>query len=459
MPRRKKAVPEQPKGAERRNDKVPARLLGMKDFVGPECRYLEFVISKAAEFAKIYNFTPIKTPVMESVDLYKKAPRKSTGKEFYHVDGEGDKGILRPEITQGIVRSFLENNMAEAGLPVRLFSIGPIFRHEKLQTGHYRESTQFNLEIIGDRRPLAEALLIAAANQFFGELGVKVQVQVNSLGSSDCRRDYNNKLMAFYRERGRRSKLCNACKNCMGKNALSLLDCQEEGCLKLAAEAPQIADFLSVESREHFAKTLEFLDELGIDYNFNPHLVRGLSYYNDTVFEFWPINEEGKASGRVALGGGGRYDGLVISMGGPETPALGLALGIERTLARIKDRQGLIYPPEKDIVFIAQLGDQAKVKSMHLFEDLRKSGFNVRQSFASDSLRTQLEEAATMGAKTSLILGKKEIMDGTILMRDMDSGAQETVVYKKLKDRLGRKDKVVEKKININHRKEGGLYG
>jgi len=458
MPRRKKNPSEMTKLPEKRNEKILPRLLGMKDLVGLECRYFDFVADKAWEFAKLYSFSPIKTPILESFDLYKKSTRKSTGKEFYFVEGDkNEKVTMRPEITQGVVRAYLENNLGESGQPVRLFSLGPIFRHEKLQTGRYRESTQANLEIIGDNRPLAEALLIAAVHNFFEELQIKTQVQINSLGSLECRREYCNKLAAFYKERGRRSKLCHYCKNNLGKNCLSLLDCKEESCVKLSEEAPQIADYLSPESREHFAKTLEFLDELNINYNFNPYLVRGLSYYNDTVFEFWPINEDGAPLSKVSLAGGGRYDSLVENLGGQPTPAVGLAIGLERTVARVKDKHLLINKPEEDIVFIAQLGDQAKIKSLQLFEDLRQAGFNVRQSFASDSLKLQLEEALAIRAKTCLILGKKEIMDGTILMRDVDSGAQETVVFKKIKERLAKKDKLIEKKVN--NRKEGGLYG
>ena len=197
-------------------------------------------------------------------------------------------------------------------------------------------------------------------------------------------------------------------------------------------------------------------------------MVRSLNYYNDTVFEFWPVNDDGSTPvGKLALAGGGRYDSLVENLGGAPTPAAGIAIGLERTMSRIKDKHLLTNPAEEDIVFIAQLGDQAKLKALQLFEELRRAGFNVRQAFTSDSLKQQLEEALNMKAKTSLILGKKEIMDGTILMRDMDSGAQETVVYKKIKERLERREKVVERKLRSNntnlinkdnHRKEG-VYG
>lgn len=459
MPRRKKVMPETAvKKPERRSEKITPRLLGMKDVVAMEQVCHEHVINKALNLAKLYSFAAIKTPILESFDLYKKSTRKNSDKEFYFVEGEkSEKVVLRPELTQGVVRAYLENNLGESGLPSRLFSLGSIFRHEKLQSGRYRESTQFNLEIIGEKKAMAEAILITIAHNFFEELQINSQLQINSIGTAECRKEYEKKLLAFYKERGRRSKLCNSCKNNLGKNCLSLLDCKEEACVKLREEAPQIADHLSDESREHFTKTLEFLDELNINYNFNPYLVRGLNYYNDTVFEFWPIGEDGGVQGKMALGGGGRYDSLVENMGGASTPAVGLALGIERAVSRLKDKHLLANPAEEDIVFIAQLGDQAKLRALQLFQELRRAGFNVRQSFASDSLKIQLEEAVAMKAKTSLILGKKEIMDGTILMRDMDSSAQEVVVYKKIKERLARKDKLIEKRLN--NRKEGGLYG
>lgn len=459
MPRQKKvSTSGGAKKSEERGGKITSRLLGMKDILGLEHVCYDFVSNKALDLAKAYSFFPVKTPIIENSDLYKKSTRNNIEREFYSVEGEkSERMVLRPELTQGILRAYLENKLNENALPARLFSLGPIFRREKLQSGRYRESTQFDLEIIGEKNPMAEAILISIAHNFFEELGIATQVQVNSIGSAECRREYCNKLTAFYKERGRRSKLCNSCKNNLGKNSLGLLDCKEDACVKLREEAPQIADYLSDESREYFTKTLEFLDELNIGYNFNPYLVRGLSYYNDTVFEFWPLNDDGSVQGKLSLAGGGRYDSLIDNMGGQSTPAIGLAIGVERTMSRIKDKHILANPKEEDIVFIAQLGEQAKLKALQLFQELRKTGFNVRQSFVSDSLKVQLEEASSIKARTCLILGKKEIMDGTILMRDMDSGAQEVVVYKKIKERLAKKDKIVEKRLNI--RKEGGLYG
>ena len=242
--------------------------------------------------------------------------------------------------------------------------------------------------------------------------------------------------------------MCNNCKKNIATQVLALLDCKEEACQEILSEAPQIADYLSDESRSHFAKVLEYLDELNIPYNFNPYLVRGLSYYNDTVFEFWPMSEDGNLQAKLALAGGGRYDSLVENLGGRPTPAVGIAIGLERLLAKAKDKMLIPDNPE-EMIFLAQLGDQAKIKSLALFEELRLEGFNIRQSFSTDSLKLQMEEAVRLQAKVSLILGKKEVMDETILLRDMESGVQETVAFKKIKEKL-------RKKVN---RKEGVIYG
>ena len=438
------------KKIEKKSSKTPLRVAGVKDFFGLEGEVFSLITAKATNFANLYSFKEVRVPVLESFDLYKKSSRRNNDREFYFVEGDkGEKQVLRPEITQGIIRAYLENMSPDNVGSARLFSLGPVFRREKPQGGNYREFMQADFEIIGDKKPLTEAILIAAVVNLFKELNIKVQVQINSLGDLVCKKEYSNKLANFFKERGKKTKLCNHCKNDLGKNSLNLLDCKDENCLKLRDEAPQIADFLSTESRDHFTKTLEFLDELEVDYNFSPYLVRGLNYYNDTVFEFWPVSDDGQIIGKNSLAAGGRYDYLIESFGGPSTSAVGLAIGIERTASRIKDKSALINKEKDDIIFIAQLGDPAKIKSLQLFEDLRHSGFCVKQSLSSDSLKGQLEDAVTMGAKTCLILGKKEIMDGTVLMRDMDSGAQETVIYKKIKDRLEKVNKIVEKKIKI----------
>ncbi len=434
---------------ERKSGKKINRLLGMKDVLPSEHYYFSILLDKARELAELYSFSAIKTPIMENLNLYKKSTRSGSDRDFYNIEAEkNETAVLRPELTQGIIRSYFENNLDENEEVARLFSIGPIFRQEKLQSGRYRESTQFNLEIIGESKPMAEALLISLISNFLKELNIPAQVQVNSLGDTDCRKEYNSKLLKFCKERGKRSKLCGNCKKSLTKNLLALFDCKNDECLEIMSQAPQIADHLSEESQKHFKKVLEYLDDLNIDYNFNPYLVRGLSYYNDTVFEFWPLNEKGEAQGKLALAGGGRFDSLTNNLGGRYLPAVGIALGLERVMTKAKDSLKP-KPREEDLIFLAQLGEQAKIKSILLFEELRKEGFLVRQSFTADSLKLQVEEASRLEAKVTLIMGKKEVMDETIIMRDMESGVQEIIAYKKIKDKL-------KKKIN---RKEGGFYG
>jgi len=441
------------KGAEEKEKKANvlfSRLKGMKDILFDEYKYWDLVIKKASELAKAYGFRRIETPILENTKLYERSTGKGSDivtKEMYtFVDKNGEKISLRPEATPSLVRTYIEHGMFNLPQPVKMFWLGPIFRHEKPQAGRYRQSYQFDLEIFGEEAPVADVLLILIAYNFFCELQVNVQIQINSIGCEECRKEYLAKLVEFYKERGQRSKLCNDCKKRLLKNPLRLLDCKEGKCLEAREEAPQIVDYLCDDCREHFIKVLEYLDELDINYNLNPYLVRGLDYYNRTVFEIWAAEEEGGAQGKLALGGGGRYDGLVKYMGGRPTPASGFGIGIERTVTKIREKNIPLKGEEGDIIFLAQLGEQARRKIFVLFEELRRAGFKIRQSFTKDSLKAQLEEADRIGAKFSLILGQKEVMDGTILFRDMDSGIQEIITQKKLKEEI-------EKKLNLNKEK------
>jgi histidyl-tRNA synthetase len=421
------------------------RLRGMKDVIFDENKYWDLVINKASALAEIYGFKKIQTPILEQLDLY----RKSTGetsdivsKEMYSfIDKNGEKVAMRPEITPSLVRAYIENGMLNMPHPVKMYSYGPIFRHEKPQAGRYRQSHQFDMEIFGENSPVADFLLMLIAYNLFNELQIPVELQVNNIGCKECRGEYVKKLSSYYKERGNRSRLCNDCKRRLEKNPLRLLDCKEEGCIALKDGAPPIVDFLCDDCKKKFTRVLEYLDEMSIPYNLNLSLVRGLDYYTGTVFEITAKEEEGKNNGQLSLGGGGRYDTLVEFFGGRPTPTCGMAIGIERTVARIKTAGIPLEKEEKNIIFIAQLGDVARRKAMTLFEELRKSGLHVKQAFTRDSLKDQLEAANAMGAKLALILGQKEMNDKTIMLRDMESGNQEIIDYKKVKTE-------VEKRIN-----------
>lgn len=438
MPRKKKIqniVENKDKPVRKKIQKF-SRLRGMKDILFDEYKYWDLVLKKANDLAKFYGFQRIETPVLENLDLYERSTGKATDivtKEMYAFqDRNGEKIALRPEATPGIVRSYIEHGMFNLPQPIKMFWVGSCFRHDRPQSGRYRQFNQFDLEIFGEEGPIADVLLILIAYNFFRELQIDVQVQINSIGCQECRREYMEKLVEFYKERGKRAKMCNDCKKRLLKNPLRLLDCKETGCLEIREDAPQIVDYLCDNCKNHFIKVLEYLDEMDIPYSLNPYLVRGLDYYNRTVFEFWSVDDEDDKKGQSSLGGGGRYDGLVEHMGGRETPACGFGLGIERTVMKIKEKNIPIKKDEKNIIFIAQLGDQAKRKAFKLFEELRKSGHNARQMFTKDNLKAQLEEANRLGARFTLIMGQKEIMDETILFRDMESGIQEVVDYKRI---------------------------
>lgn len=441
-----------------------SRLRGMRDILFDEYRYWELVTKKASDLAALYGFQAIETPVLEKAELYERSSGKNTdivSKEMYSfIDKSGDKVALRPEATPGLVRAYIEHGMFNLPQPVKFFWLGPLFRHEKPQSGRYRQHTQFDLEMFGEPAPVADAQLILIAYNFFRELQISVQIQVNSLGCKDCRVDYVSKLVDFYKERGKRAKLCVDCKKRFLTNPLRLLDCKEEECVRVREEAPQIVDSLCNDCRDHLIKVLEYLDELDIPYNLNPFLVRGLDYYNRTVFEVTAIddnsnsNEEGgaepdqakvkeggedKDKRQSSLGGGGRYDKLVEIMGGRPTPACGFGIGIERVILKIKEKNIPLKKDHEDFIFLAQLGEQAKRKTFILFEEMRKAGYRVRQAFTKDSLKVQLEEANRIGAKYSLILGQKELLDGTIIIRDMESGTQEVIDYKKINSELNKR--------------------
>ena len=447
-----------------KRERIYTRLRGMKDVLFDEYRYFDLVYNKAKDLAEFYGFRRLETPLLERAELYERATGKTTdivSKEMYvFADKNGDRVAMRPELTPSMVRAYIEHGMFNLPQPIKMFMLGPNFRHEKPQAGRQRQHHQFGVEMFGEEKPSADAQVILIAYNFFKELQIDVQIQINSIGCKECRAEYEKKLVEFYNERGKRSKLCLDCKKRIKKNPLRLLDCKELSCVAVRQDAPQIVDFLCEPCKNHFIKVLEFLDELNVPYHLNPYLVRGLDYYNRTVFEVWPVAseapsaepEEGKAEPderpgelprQSALGGGGRYDGLVEYMGGRPTPGLGFGLGIERTVAKIKEKNIPLKKNGELVIFIAQLGDASKRKAMVLFEDLRRAGFYVRQAFTKDSLKVQLEEANRLEAKFALILGQKEVMDGTILIRDMESGIQEVIDFNKIKGDLSKR--IIEK--------------
>jgi len=449
MPRKKKSDGQKtdsspielPKMKER-----PQLVKGMKDILPADQSYWEHIRATIRLITGLYSFERIDTPIVEDVSLFTHGIGKQTDiveKEMYAFDDQGGQHLaLRPEFTAGIARAYIEHGMTVWPQPVKLYAIGPLFRHDKPQEGRYRQHNQVSCEIIGEAKPAADAQLIFLGYKFLRTLGLTPQVHVNSIGCLQCRGAFKEQLVDYYRNK--RSALCEDCKRRLTKNPLRVLDCKNETCQELKGKAPHVVDSLCELCQAHFMGVLDFLDELDIPYQHNPYLVRGLDYYTRTVFEFYALKEESsdeqeeeRKTAPIALGGGGRYDNIIEMFGGQSTPAVGMGLGIERIVLAIKaveNASGVsLVPSKKPIdIFVAQLGEQAKRKAMILFEDLISEGFSVTECFTKDSLKAQLEIANKLGVKLSLILGQQELIDGTIIIRNMEGGEQEVVDRKKL---------------------------
>lgn len=404
---------------------------GMKDLLPEEQRYWNFIRQLVDKIAASYGFERIDTPLVEATDLFVRGVGSNTDiveKEMYSfVDQGGDKLSLRPEGTAGVVRSYIEHGMLNRPQPVKLYYLGPMYRHENPQSGRFRQHYQFGFEIIGEADAVVDAQLILIAYRIYQSINLPVVVQVNSIGCANCRPEYLTQLKDHLRKN--KSKLSEISQERLNKNPLRILDSKEKEDAPIIAEAPQQIDFLCEGCKSHFIQVLEYLDEVEIPYALNPSIVRGLDYYSKTTFEIWTsAEEEGRQS---ALGGGGRYDGLVDLLGGLDTPGIGFACGIERMIAQIKETDFKVPDQGKPDIFLAQLGQEARKKSLTLLEELIQANIKVVENFSKGGLKAQLEIADKLGVKFTLILGQKEIMDGTVLIRDMENGNQETVDCKK----------------------------
>ena len=413
---------------------------GVHDILPDDQKYWDKIRTVVNQVGFNYGFKRIDVPVFEDVQLFIKGIGETTDivqKEMYSFRSKGGEHFaLRPEFTPGIVRAYIEHGMKNLPQPVKLYTIGPLFRHDKPQAGRFRQFHQFNWEIIGDFSPVSDVQII----QFFLSILKKINLKkftlyINSIGCPICVLEYKKVLLKYYRQQ--LNRLCPDCKRRFKENPLRLLDCKNEKCSRLISQSPQVLDFLCEECHNHFKEVLELLDELEIPYILNPHLVRGLDYYTRTVFEVWEDRED---SLQGALMGGGRYDNLVEMFRGKSTPAVGAAAGIERIINSLKKQDIKISEKEKPRVFIIQLGDLGKRKSLKLFEEFQNKGVKVGEAFSKPSIKSQLKIADKEGAELALILGQKEALENNVIIRDMTSGAQEVIplerVLNEVKKRL-----------------------
>jgi len=420
--------------------KSPQLLRGFKDILPVDQPYWQFIKKTAESFANGYGFSQIDPPILEEAALFIRSIGKQTDiveKEMFSFTDQGQGlVVLRPEFTASVMRAYINHGMVNLPQPVKFYYFGPAFRRERPQSGRQRQFYQFGFEVTGDINPVIDAQVIGIMNNFFKQIGLsQISIQINSIGCPDCRKAYIQELTNYYRSK--RKMLCEDCKKRITKNPLRLLDCKKPSCQFVKAEAPQIVDWLDDECKQHFMKVVEYLDELNISYKLNPYLVRGLDYYTKTVFEIWPTEKE--ESAQSALGGGGRYDGLVELLGGRPTPSVGVSVGVERVISQLRQKEAVLPVEPAPEIFLAQIGDQAKIKALVLFEQLRQENIKVAENFAKDSLKSQLELANKLQVRYALILGQKEVMDGTILVRDMESGVQEVINFNKTVQELKKK--------------------
>lgn len=431
MPRKKSASTKEslPKTTSRRTSKKMQTLRGFKDVLPENQKFWNFIYDNVKRNAEDYSYLKIDTPILEDVALFERTIGKASdiiSKEmFAFEDKGGDMVVLRPEMTAPVARSYIQHGMLTWPQPVKLWYWGPMFRYDKPQAGRLRQFHQFGFEVIGNDKPDVDAQVILMASTLYKNFGLDVSIQINSIGCPECRQEYIKELKNFLSDK----KMCADCQERLKTNPLRVLDCKETKCQKNLVDVPPIIDHLCADCKDHFVKVLEILDDNAVAYVLNPLLVRGLDYYNRTTFEIYLADED--IASQNALGGGGRYDYLIEQIGGRPTPAMGFAGGVERVILKLKDKGIEIKEENSGDVFIAQLGTEAKKKCTKLFNQLRKEGIKVRQAFGKKGLTEQMEEANRLNVKYVLILGQKEILDDTIIVRDMDSGVQEIINFEK----------------------------
>ncbi len=408
---------------------------GTADILPEEQAHWRYIEQEAVSICRLYGYERIDTPAFEDTRLFSRSIGEETdivSKEMYTFSDRGGNQItLRPEGTAPVCRAYLEHGLKNRPKPVRLYYLAPIFRYERPQSGRYRQHHQFGYEAIGDGDPALDAEVIDMAWRFFRSLGLeRLSLQLNSIGCKKCRPGYLIALKAYYT--GHIKNLCPDCDRRLVRNPLRLLDCKRPNCLKIAASAPKSSEYLCPACQEHFSQLKRYLAQLELPFVLNHFLVRGLDYYTRTVFEIQPEAEGAQST----LGGGGRYDDLIAELGGPPTPAVGFAAGVERIVVNLK-RQDIAIPPlAGPRVFIAYIGDEARDEAARLAAGLRQDGIGVIQAVGSKSLKAQLRQANSLKSRYAVIIGEQEVNTGTVVLRDMASSEQKILAVKSLAEEL-----------------------
>ena len=394
---------------------------GTNDILPSESYKYRFVEEKMLDIASLYGFKEIRVPVFEHTEVFSRNVGDSTDvvqKEMYTFSDKGGRSItLRPELTAGVVRSVIEKGLLNEALPVKVCYIGGCYRYEKPQAGRLREFHQFGVECFGAKEASADAEIIALARQILITLGVKNTIlKVNSIGCEHCRKNYVEALRSYFE--GYKDTLCATCNERLVRNPLRILDCKSPVCSKIAESAPQILDYLCDDCKEHFNSVKENLSAQGISFVVDPQIVRGLDYYNRTVFEF--VSDNLGAQSTVC--GGGRYDGLVSKMGGNDIPALGFGLGIERLMIILNEIGADMPEDKKCTLYIAAIGSKAQIEAGRICAKLRKDGIEALCDLCGRGLKAQMKYADKIGAKYTVVLGEDELYSGKVIIKDMKNG-------------------------------------
>ena len=394
---------------------------GTADVLPSDSYKWQFVERLFLDTARLYGFNEIRIPTFEDKRLFIRSVGDTTDvvqKEMYSFTDQGGRELaLRPEGTAGVNRAVIESGLINGALPVKLAYNLSCFRAEKPQAGRMREFHQLGMELFGSASPSADAEIISFVDHFFGVLGIKnVSLEINSIGCPHCRKNYHAALKAYFEER--KEHLCETCLGRLEKNPLRILDCKNPECHEIAKEAPVVLDYLCDDCRAHFEGLKKRLDTLNISYTVNPRIVRGLDYYVRTVFEF----VSGDLGAQSTICGGGRYDGLLGSLGGADQPGIGYAMGVERLLMVMK-AQGIEIPaPASCDLYIGSMGEEASVKALGLAASLREEGFSAECDIIGRSVKAQMKYADKIGARYSMILGDNELAENKAKIKNMATG-------------------------------------
>ena len=410
---------------------------GTHDVIKEEARSYDFVENVMAQIASFFAFQPVRPPVLEYSELFVRGVGESSDvvrKERYTFDDKAGRSLtLRPEFTAGIVRLIIQNKLlATNELPLKLYYCGPVFRYERPQLGRYRQFNQFGVESIGHNSPYADVETISLAYTILQSLGLEnITIKINTLGDEQSRNNYRAALKDFFKD-----KIANMCEDCKTRyelNPLRILDCKVPEDQEIVKRAPRMSQYISEESQKRFLTVLDTLRGMGIPYEVDDTLVRGLDYYSETVFEFHYVSKKGNNYG--AIGAGGHYGNLVHELGGPDLPGVGFSFGIERIVNVLADDELLENREMKLDAYVMPIGEASKAYALNVADELRLLGYQVDMCFDDVKLANMFKRAEHKNAKVAVIVGEDEIKNNKVIIKDMETKEQITVDF----DQLGEK--------------------